>query len=101
MAQWANEADYRIGKIESGNDLIAALAWLHHKFVQIHPFNNGNGRTARAITDIVAQLFGFKNVRLYSRDEGAARNAYIIALRAADQHDYSLLESLIKSGLSS
>ncbi len=25
-------------------------AWLHHRFIQIHPFEDGNGRVARAIT---------------------------------------------------
>jgi Fic family protein len=28
-------------------------AWLHHRFTQIHPFADGNGRVARAISSIV------------------------------------------------
>ena len=29
---------------------IVAAAWLHHRFVQIHPFQDGNGRVVRALT---------------------------------------------------
>lgn len=29
---------------------IVSAAWLHHRFVQIHPFQDGNGRVARALT---------------------------------------------------
>jgi hypothetical protein len=30
-------------------------AWLHHRFVQIHPFSDGNGRVARALTLLVLE----------------------------------------------
>ena len=29
---------------------IVLAAWIHHRFVQIHPFQDGNGRVARALT---------------------------------------------------
>ena len=29
---------------------VVSAAWLHHRFVQIHPFQDGNGRVARALT---------------------------------------------------
>lgn len=29
---------------------VISAAWLHHRFVQIHPFQDGNGRVARALT---------------------------------------------------
>lgn len=28
-------------------------AWLHHRFTQIHPFQDGNGRVARALANLV------------------------------------------------
>ncbi|MCQ3805275.1 MAG: Fic family protein [Acidimicrobiia bacterium] len=31
---------------------IVSAAWLHHRFVQIHPFQDGNGRVARALTQL-------------------------------------------------
>lgn len=29
---------------------VISASWLHHRFVQIHPFQDGNGRVARALT---------------------------------------------------
>ncbi|MCE7927450.1 MAG: Fic family protein [Chloroflexi bacterium CFX7] len=34
---------------------VICAAWLHHRFVQIHPFADGNGRVARALTLVVMQ----------------------------------------------
>lgn len=34
---------------------IVKAAWLHHRFVQIHPFADGNGRVARALTLLVLE----------------------------------------------
>lgn len=34
---------------------IVMAAWLHHRFVQIHPFADGNGRVARALTLLVLE----------------------------------------------
>jgi Fic family protein len=28
-------------------------AWLHHRFTQIHPFQDGNGRIARALASLI------------------------------------------------
>ena len=32
---------------------ILVAAWLHHRFTQIHPYRDGNGRVARALTTLV------------------------------------------------
>ena len=34
---------------------IIKAAWLHHRFAQIHPFADGNGRVARALTLLVLE----------------------------------------------
>jgi Fic family protein len=34
---------------------LVKAAWLHHRFVQIHPFADGNGRVARALVLLVMQ----------------------------------------------
>lgn len=34
---------------------VIKAAWLHHRFVQIHPFADGNGRVARALTLLVME----------------------------------------------
>ena len=66
----------------------------HHRLVLIHPFPNGNGRHARLLADLLVMRLGrarFSWGRESLRDPGAARANYIAALRAADQHDISLL----------
>lgn len=37
----------------SDDDPIIVAAWLHHRFTQIHPYQDGNGRVARALTTMV------------------------------------------------
>lgn len=34
-------------------DPVLVAAWLHHRFTQIHPYQDGNGRLARALTTLV------------------------------------------------
>lgn len=68
---------------------IVASAWLHHRFVQIHPFQDGNGRVARSLASIVllrAELFP-----LHIRRED--REAYLDALEDADRGS---LDSLVQ-----
>jgi prophage maintenance system killer protein len=64
-------------------------AWLHHRFTQIHPFQDGNGRVARALATLVFLREGL--FPLVVRDSD--REEYIGALEAADGGDLSLLVS--------
>jgi Fic-DOC domain mobile mystery protein B len=66
----------------------------HHRLVSIHPFPNGNGRHARFMADLLFKdLTG--NVFTWGQDAlggaGAARTAYIQALRAGDGGNYTPL----------
>jgi Fic family protein len=56
-------------------------AWLHHRFTQIHPFQDGNGRVARAIASLVFIKAGWFPL-VVTRDD---RVRYIEALEEADQ----------------
>lgn len=66
-------------------------AWLHHRFAQIHPFQDGNGRVARAITGAVFLKAGY--LVLVVRDE-EHRDKYLDALGAADEGDLKPLVDL-------
>ena len=61
--------------------LVAAVthAWLVH----IHPFADGNGRTARAVTNLLLMRAGFPVVLIRKSD----RQRYYETLRAADDGD--------------
>jgi len=39
--------------------VIELAAWVHGEWIRIHPFANGNGRTARLLTNYVLVRFGF------------------------------------------
>ncbi len=74
---------------ESGVPPDVEAAWLHHRFTQIHPFQDGNGRVARALATLVMIRAGW--FPLVVRDAGRAE--YIATLEAADSSD---LGSLVK-----
>lgn len=66
-------------------------AWLHHRFTQIHPFQDGNGRVALAIASLVLVKDGLFPL-VVKRDD---RASYLDALEAADNGDLKPLIDLI------
>lgn len=58
-------------------------AWLHHRFTQIHPFQDGNGRIARSLASLVFIREGFFPL-LITRE---TRAEYIESLGMADNDD--------------
>lgn len=65
---------------------VVRAALFHQRFTAIHPFRDGNGRTARALTTLLLWRAGFPaQILALQRILDERRNAYIAALRAADQ----------------
>lgn len=62
----------------------------HYQFATIHPYYDGNGRTARLLTTLILHLGGYDLKGLYSLEEYYARdlNAYYEALTIGDSHNY-------------
>ncbi len=65
-------------------------AWLHHRFTQIHPFQDGNGRLARTLASLVFLRAGWFPLVVHRDD----RAEYITALEEADQGDLASLSQL-------
>ena len=65
-------------------------AWLHHRFAQIHPFQDGNGRVARCIATLVFIQAGWFPLSI-TRDD---RDRYIRVLEEADSGDLKPLIAL-------
>ena len=84
LVQWANENFKRMNIIEFS-------AILHHKFVHIHPFNDGNGRTGRLIMNIFLMHHGFPLAIIQKND----RSKYYNALSLADTGKYKTLVNFI------
>ena len=71
----------------SSDDPIIVSAWLHHRFTQIHPYQDGNGRVARALITFVLLRSELLPL-VIGRD---LRTDYIGALEKADRGDLSTL----------
>jgi len=65
-------------------------AWLHHRFTQIHPFQDGNGRVVRLLATLVFLREGWFPL-VITRDE---RYNYIHALELADEGELKPLVDL-------
>jgi len=68
--------------------IVAGIA--HYQFATIHPYYDGNGRTARLLTTSILHLGGYDLKGLYSLEEYYARNlgAYYEAISVGDSHNY-------------
>lgn len=64
-------------------DPILASGVAHHELVRIHPFLDGNGRTARALATLVLYVRGFDTKRFFALDDyyNEDRLAYYAALQ--------------------
>jgi len=68
----------------------AAIA--HYQYATIHPYFDGNGRTARLLTTLILHLGGYGLKGLYALEEYYARNLgdYYAALTIGQSHNYYL-----------
>lgn len=69
--------------------VLASLA--HHKLVHIHPFTDGNGRTARLFMNLILMQRGYPLVIILKND----RKKYYRALEKADGGDTDSIEKFI------
>lgn len=74
----------------SSEDPVIVAAWLHHRFTQIHPYQDGNGRVARALTTFVLLRAGLLPL-IIDRD---LRVDYIKSLESADVGELAPLAEL-------
>jgi hypothetical protein len=68
-----------------------ALAEVHCRFEQIHPFLDGNGRTGRLLLNLILVRLGYPPAIIYKRQ----RTEYLRALRQADTGDCGSLGELL------
>ncbi|MCL1834471.1 MAG: Fic family protein, partial [Leptospirales bacterium] len=84
---------------ESSNDAVKKAFHSHFKLVSIHPFIDGNGRTARLLLDFILIQGGFAPIIIRPRD----RKRYIDALENyqltgnAEKYDRFMLAALSRS----
>lgn len=85
LVRWTNA---EIDKQELPVPVIAAI--VHYQYATIHPYYDGNGRTARLLTNLVLHKLGYGLKGIYSLEEYYARNlqAYYTALSVGESHNY-------------
>lgn len=87
LVQWINK---ELNEGDLPVPLIAGLA--HYQFATIHPYYDGNGRTARLLTTLILHKAGYGLKGIYSLEEYYARNltGYYEALTVGPSHNYHL-----------
>lgn len=84
MIAWVRKNQSKLHPVE-----LAAAA--HHKLVHIHPFTDGNGRTARLFMNLILMRKGYPLAVILKND----RQKYYRALDRADHGNMSEIEKLI------
>jgi Fic family protein len=84
MVAWVKESE------ELPSPIVAAIA--HYQFATIHPYYDGNGRTARLLTTLILHLGAYDLKGLYSLEEYYAKDllAYYRAISVGPSHNYYL-----------
>jgi hypothetical protein len=80
---------------KDGLEFFAALALAHHEFTLIHPFDDGNGRVARLLTNYSLLKKGLPPIVIRSQSKAE----YLSALRKADGHDPKALMGFFTDNL--
>lgn len=84
--------------IECVEKVLHTTSWLHHAITVIHPFRDGNGRTARLAGNLILERYGLVGISVKLEKEN--KNKYRNALVQIDKHkDYEPLEELISEGI--
>lgn len=81
----------------NSSDIVMAAAKFSHRFVAIHPYNDGNGRISRALMNLV--LCGQHPFVALKATTSKSRRRYYYSLRRADRGDLRPLACLIAISL--
>lgn len=71
--------------------VVELIAKLHHDFVLIHPFGDGNGRTARLLVNYILMRAGYPSLIVPTEE----KDRYLAALRKADAGDLEALTEFL------
>jgi len=80
---------FRSKKSDAETSPILLSAEFHYKFIRIHPFDDGNGRTARILMNFILMQYGYPPVVIKTED----KTNYFAALQ---QGDAGLIEQFVE-----
>ena len=90
-------AKYTPCQISNTYDLALALGIVHIELILIHPFREGNGRTARLLADLMVMQanmppLNFASIDQTKNEEGFKQ--YILAIHAGLNGDYEPIQKI-------
>jgi Fic family protein len=94
LMEWYNEVT-RYNTIHP----VVIAAFFHHKFVEIHPFDDGNGRMSRILMNLILMQYGYPPVIVKLDDR---TNYYSLLSRADNNENWPFVEyiaELLKGSL--
>ena len=89
---------YPASVLQDDRHFCEALGHIQGEFLAIHPFREGNARTIKLVTNLLAVQTGRLPLRYDSSDLG--KDQYILAAKAAMLKDYDPMISIIETSLS-
>jgi len=87
---------YRVSNHTEIHPVVTATLF-HHKFVSIHPFDDGNGRMSRILMNLILMQMGYPPVVILLSDS----QKYYALLGGADKGDFWPFVEFISDGLKS
>jgi Fic family protein len=91
MEEWENFVNHSAPSLHPA----IAVAVLHHRFVWIHPFFDGNGRTARLVMNLYLMRLGFPPAIILKQD----RQKYFNALQQTNNGRFGKLILLVAQAI--
>ncbi len=82
-------------KYQSKDELIRDIAKVHGELLFIHPFREGNGRTARILANLMSRKQGYEALHFQLITENKF-NAYVSAVQMSGTRDYTKMEEIIQ-----
>ncbi len=82
-------------KYDSKEELIKDIAIVHGELLFIHPFREGNGRTAPIIANLMTRKAGFESLN-FNKIDSKEFDKYVLAVQSCANKDYDRMIELIK-----
>ncbi len=82
------------------NSIALKIAEVHTELLLLHPYRDGNGRTARLLATIMSYQAGFPGIDFsFIGGKGKEFNKYIRAVQNGMEKNYALMEDIMKRGI--
>jgi cell filamentation protein len=77
-------------------DLVRDIATVHGELLFIHPFREGNGRTARLLANLMSRKAGYESLK-FEKVGKKEFEKYVVAVQSCAKKDYKKMIEFIES----